>query len=101
MERRTSVHRGLLLGGLLAVLAVTSDAMWVLANRAADAPQSTPAQRIWLALTLTILGTAVVVGCVAALRSQSRRFGLGLLLGLVVSFPILWLLVAFFMWGGQ
>ena len=94
-------RRGFLLGGIFALSAVTSDAMWTRANRAADAPQSTPAQRLWLTVTLTILGTGLVVGGVAVLRTRSRRFGLGMLLGLVVTFPVMWLLMGWLMWGGQ
>jgi hypothetical protein len=101
LERTNRDRRGFLLGGVFALSAVVSDAMWTLANRAADAPQSTPAQRLWLAVTVTILGTGLVVGCVAVLRTRSRRFGWGMLLGLVVTFPVLWLLMALLMWGGQ
>jgi hypothetical protein len=101
VERTPSARRGFLLGGIFALSAVTSDAMWVLANRAADAPQSTPAQHLWLTVTILIVGAGLVVGGILALRIRSRRFGLGMLLGLVSTLPVLWLLVLGLMWGGE
>lgn len=101
MEPRNAFVPGFLLGGGFAIFAVVAEAMWVLANRAASSPQSTPAQIVWLAVFITILGAGLVVGGVAAVRTRSRRFGLGIVVGLVVGFPVLWLLTAFLMWGGQ
>ena len=101
VEHVNAVRWGFLLGAVFALVVVTSDAMWVLAIRATAQPQFTPVQRLWLAGNITFVGIGLVLGGVAAARLRSRRFGLGILLGLVITLPVSWLLVAVSMWGGE
>jgi hypothetical protein len=100
MDSVNPLRRGFLVGGILAICAVVSDANYVLANRAAGSPSMSSSERVYLWLTISTLAVGYLAGIVAAFREPTRRLGMGMLLGLTLTFPVTWLLVAVMMWGG-
>jgi hypothetical protein len=93
-----SFRQGCLVGMLIAVASVFALDTWFLLNRASGTPDQSFSQLLFLVLAIAIPLFAYVGGIALAMRRSKRRGAVGILAGLTVGYPVVFVFTVLILW---
>jgi len=91
----TTLASGFRVGGGVAVATVVASMIWASLNLGSDA------NLLFLCLMIAVVAAGYLWAIVMAVRRETRRLGVGTLLGLTLVLPVAVVLAALMLYGGE